>query len=83
MMVQALEFTPAEAAALVDLSEREVRKEIEYEVIDSSQRLSFSTLVYLYLVRRSSLVAVQAPLESEIGKRCESRQELERSRGRV
>ena len=33
MMVQTQEFTPAEAAALVDLSEQEVRKEIEYKVI--------------------------------------------------
>lgn len=72
MVVQAQRFTPAEAAALVDLSEKEVRKEIEYKVIDgdlssthigngqtnggrSSPRLSFSALVYLYLVRRSSL----------------------------
>lgn len=71
-MVQAQRFTPAEAAALVDLSEKEVRKEIEYKVIDgdlssthvgnsqtnagrSLPRLSFSALVYLYLVRRSSL----------------------------
>jgi len=72
MIVQAQRFTPAEAAALVDLSEKEVRKEIEYKVIDgdlsskpigngrtnsddSPLRLSFSALVYLYLVRRSSL----------------------------
>lgn len=68
MMVQTQEFTLAEAAALVDLNEKEVRKEIEYKVIDgdslstrtenshSSPRLSFSALVYLYLVRRSSLL---------------------------
>ena len=68
MMPQTQKFTPAEAAALVNLSEKEVRKEIEYEVIDgdslyartenghSSPRLSFSALVYLYLVRRSSLL---------------------------
>lgn len=74
MMIQAWEFTPAEAAALVGLSEREVRKEIEYQVIggnitsvragngqangghSASSRLSFSDLVYLYLVRRSSLL---------------------------
>jgi uncharacterized protein (DUF433 family) len=64
MTVQTQEFTTAEAAALVDLSEEEVRKEIEYKVINgnsmptarSSSRLSFSALVYLYLVRRSSLL---------------------------
>lgn len=72
MMVKTREFTPAEAAALVDLSEKEVRKEIGYRVIDwdvlsarkedgqlisssSSLRLPFAALVYLYLVRRSSL----------------------------
>jgi len=73
MIVQTQEFTLAEAAALVDLSEQEVRKEIEYKVINgsavstraengqpssahASPRLSFSALVYLYLVRRSSLL---------------------------
>ena len=72
MTIQAQRFTPAEAAAFVDLSEKEVRKEIEYRVIDgefaskhpgngqanadqASPRLSFAALVYLYLIRRSSL----------------------------
>lgn len=71
-MNQEQRFTPAEAAALVDLSEKEVRKEIEYKIIDSdspskhsgngqtlgsppSPSLPFAALVYLYLVRRSSL----------------------------
>ncbi|MCL4832258.1 MAG: DUF433 domain-containing protein [Caldilineaceae bacterium] len=71
-MIQVQRFTPAEAAALVDLSEKEVRKEIEYKVIDgelssrpigngqanvgyASPRLPFAALVYLYLMRRSSL----------------------------
>jgi len=73
MILQTQKFTPAEAAALVNLSEQEVRKEIEYQIINgdimsphaengqSSSRhaaphLSFSALVYLYLVRRSSLL---------------------------
>lgn len=73
MIVQTQEFTPAEAAALVDLSEQTVRKEIEYKIINgdsvstpaengqlashhASPRLSFPALVYLYLVRRSSLL---------------------------
>ncbi|MEZ4863137.1 MAG: DUF433 domain-containing protein [Caldilineaceae bacterium] len=34
MTVQTQEFTPAEAAALVGLSEQEVRKEIEYKIIN-------------------------------------------------
>lgn len=72
MAVQTQEFTPAEAAALVDLSEQVIRKEIEYKVINGAPastrvgnghasnrhalpRLSFSALVYLYLVRRSPL----------------------------
>ncbi len=72
MIIQAQRFTPAEAAAFVDLSEKEIRKEIEYKVIDgelsskhpgngqtnagqASPRLSFAALVYLYLMRRSSL----------------------------
>ena len=72
MIVQTQEFTPAEAAALVNLSEQEVRKEIEYKIINGDgmsthaengqpsllhalPRLSFPALVYLYLVRRSSL----------------------------
>lgn len=73
MIVQTQKFTPAEAAALVNLSEQEVRKEIEYQIIHGdtmsphaengqpasrhvAPRLSFSALVYLYLVRRSSLL---------------------------
>lgn len=73
MMVQTQEFTLTEAAALVNLSEQAVRKEIEYQIINgdamaahaengqpaslhASPRLSFSALVYLYLVRRSSLL---------------------------
>jgi uncharacterized protein (DUF433 family) len=67
MIVQTQKFTPAEAAALVNLSERAVRKEIEYKIINGdamaihgengqpASRLSFSALVYLYLVCRSSL----------------------------
>lgn len=35
-MIQSQQFTPAEAAALVDLSEKDVRKEIEYNVIDGT-----------------------------------------------
>lgn len=68
MKVLTQKFTVAEAAALVGLSEKDVRKEIEYKVINgdafsaqaengrSSLRLPFSALVYLYLVRRSSLL---------------------------
>jgi len=37
MMAKTQEFTPAEAAAFVDLSEKEVRKEIEYKVIDGDE----------------------------------------------
>jgi uncharacterized protein (DUF433 family) len=80
MMIETQEFTPAEAAALVELSEKEVLKEIEYKVIGgdslstrsengrSSPRLSFSALVYLYLVRRSSLL-LRSSVRSSIYKR--------------
>lgn len=43
MIVQAQRFMPAEAAVLVDLSEKEVRKEIEYKVIDIDEDLSPKT----------------------------------------
>ncbi len=50
-------FTPTEAAALAGLSEKRVRKELEYKVISASSppRLSFAALVYLRFVRGSSL----------------------------
>jgi uncharacterized protein (DUF433 family) len=49
MTTTSLEFTPAEAAALADVSEPEVRKEIEYQVLPKATppRLSFAALVYL------------------------------------
>lgn len=52
------QFTPAEAAAFAELSEKKVRKELEYQVIRSEgdkPRLSFAALVYLHLVRGSEL----------------------------
>ena len=57
MNVRTHDFTPTEAAALAELTEKQVRKEIEYNVIRASSppRLSFPALVYLYLVRRSAL----------------------------
>ena len=64
-------FTPAEAAALSGLSEKQVRKELEYRVIETSStpRLSFAALVYLCLVRRSQLplpVAIRARLFQQL-----------------
>jgi uncharacterized protein (DUF433 family) len=55
-------FTPTEAAALTDLSEKQVRKEIEYRVIEapSPPRLSFAALVYL---RALKLMAMQLSVE--------------------
>jgi len=46
-------FTAREAAVLVDLEERVVRKEIEHEVFvpKESARLEFSAIVYLRLLR--------------------------------
>ena len=57
MFIQTQQFTPMEAAALVGLKEMQVRKEIEYQVIDADaqSQLSFPALVYLQLVRRSPL----------------------------
>ncbi len=50
-------FTPNEAAALVELSEKRVRKEIEYHVIEapSPPRLSFAALVYLRALKLMGL----------------------------
>ncbi|MFZ4660561.1 MAG: DUF433 domain-containing protein [Caldilineaceae bacterium] len=57
LAVRTEQFTLTEAAALVGLNEKQVRKEIEYHIIDtdSPAQLSFSDLVYLYLVPRSPL----------------------------
>ena len=49
MTSTSLEFTPAEAAALANVPEPEVRKELEYHVLPKATppRLSFAALVYL------------------------------------
>jgi uncharacterized protein (DUF433 family) len=51
-------FTPNEAAALTDVSEKQVRKDIEYRVIpaETPPRLPFASLVYL---RALKLLEVQ------------------------
>ena len=51
------QFTPAEAAALTGVSEREVRKELEHEVLPRTTppRLSFAALVYLRAVARMGI----------------------------
>ncbi len=50
-------FTPAEAAALTGVSEREVRKELEHHIFPSTEppRLSFAALVYLRALARMGL----------------------------
>lgn len=49
MSVRDYSFTPAEVSAFVSVSEKRVRKEIEYRIIDvpTPPRLGFATLVYL------------------------------------
>ncbi len=64
-------FTPNEAAALTDVTEKQVRKELEYGVIEASapSQLSFVALVYLFLVRASGLrlpVEVRARLYRQL-----------------
>lgn len=70
MIIQNQSFTPSEAAALAGLDEKKVRKEIEYKVLEATSppRLSFLALVYLYVVRRSSL-SLRVKERSEIYKR--------------
>ena len=55
-------FTPTEAAALTELPEKQVRKEIEHQVIEAASppRLSFAALVYL---RALKLMAMQLSIE--------------------
>lgn len=50
-------FTPNEAAALVDVPPKQVRKEIEYAIIDRTTppRLSFAALVYLRALKLMDL----------------------------
>ena len=52
-------FTPAEAAALVQLPSKQVRKELEYSIVTvvsaSPPRLPFSALVYFETLRLSGL----------------------------
>jgi uncharacterized protein (DUF433 family) len=49
----ALSFAPAEVAALLDLPERQVRKEVEHGLFGTASppRLSFAALVYLEVLR--------------------------------
>ncbi len=51
------EFTPAQAAALADVPEPEVRKELEYHVLPKATppRLSFAALVYLQAKTRMGI----------------------------
>ncbi|HKY38899.1 MAG TPA: DUF433 domain-containing protein [Polyangiaceae bacterium] len=49
-MIIASAFSPAEAAALLDLSERQVRKEVEHGLFTT--RLNFQSLVYLQALKR-------------------------------
>jgi len=51
------QFTPAEAAALLDLPERQIRKEFEHGLLSRSARprLALPGLVYLQTVRRLGL----------------------------
>jgi uncharacterized protein (DUF433 family) len=58
-------FTPNEAAALSELSEKQVRNEIEYHVIEvpSPPRLSFPTLVYL---RALKLMGLQLKVDDRV-----------------
>jgi len=58
-------FTPNEAAALSELSEKQVRKEIEYRVIEvpSPPRLSFAALVYL---RALKLIGLQLKVDDRV-----------------
>ena len=50
-------FTPNEAAALSELPERQVRKEIEHRIIEAANppRLSFAALVYLRALKQMDL----------------------------
>lgn len=58
-MLSALEthYTPAEAAALVDVPEKRVRKEMEYHVVSVDERttLRFAAVAYLHLVASAQL----------------------------
>lgn len=56
-MLAAATLSPTEAAALLDLPERQVRKEIEHGVVGagSPPRLSFPALVYFQVLRRMDL----------------------------
>jgi uncharacterized protein (DUF433 family) len=56
-MLPSVSLTPAEVSALLHLPERQVRKEIEYRILDvpSPPRISFDGLVYL-----SALAALDA-----------------------
>lgn len=57
-------FTPAEAAALVQLSPKQVRKELEYPVLGvrpgAGPRLPFSALIYFRALRLTRLSLVVA-----------------------
>lgn len=55
--IQASTFTPNEAAALTELSEKQVRKEIEHKVLEvaSPPRLPFGALVYLRALKLMEL----------------------------
>ncbi len=57
MVVRQETFTPNEAAALVELPPKNVRKELEHEVMATSSppRLSFSELVYLRALKLMDL----------------------------
>ena len=52
-MVSPSAFSPTEAAALVDVSERQVRKEVEHGLFTT--RLTFQSLVYLRALRQLGL----------------------------
>ena len=57
IMATAAAFTTTEAAALLDLSERQIRKEFEHGLLTSKAkpRLSFSALVYLLTLKQIGL----------------------------
>lgn len=56
-MAQPAAFTPAEVAALLDLPERQVRKEIEHGLLSagSPPRVEFQALVYFQALRLMNL----------------------------
>jgi uncharacterized protein (DUF433 family) len=56
-MIMTTTFTTTEAAALVDLPERQIRKEFEHGLLSSKAkpRLSFSSLVYLLTLKQIGL----------------------------